>query len=141
MSRTQNGLIAGFTATERDFIRRALDRFFSTLPTVAGGIILKTWRGGPSAGQPKVPPAAQGLVARGLLRLDTSRRMPMLYFTDEGIEALRTMMRDRRLADPENFAHIRHELGIDPDPDCDDGRARKASSPAERVALAGSDGS
>jgi len=114
MSTMKDGLIAGFTAGERDFIRRALDRFFSTLPTVAEGIMLKTWRGGPNAGQPKVPPAAQGLLARGLLRLDTSRRMPMLFFTDDGIEALRVMMRDGRLADPEKFAHIRRELGIDP---------------------------
>jgi 2-hydroxychromene-2-carboxylate isomerase len=79
--------------------------------------MLKTWRGGPNSGQPKVPPAAQGLLERGLLRLDTSRRMPTLFFTDEGIEALRAMMRDGRLADPEKFAHIRQELGIDPDPD------------------------
>jgi hypothetical protein len=28
--------------------------------------------------------------------------------------ALRAMMRDRRLADPEKFAHIRVELGMDP---------------------------
>jgi hypothetical protein len=38
----------------------------------------------------------------------------MLFFTDAGIEALRAMMRDGRLADPEKFAHIRRELGIDP---------------------------
>ena len=112
----QNRLIARFTAGERDFIRRALDRFFSTLPTVAEGIMLKTWRGGPNAGQPKVPPVAQGLIARGLLRLDTSQRLPTLFFTDEGIAALRAMMRDGRLADPETFAHIRQELGIDPAP-------------------------
>jgi hypothetical protein len=31
-----------------------------------------------------------------------------------GLAALRAMMRDRRLADPEKFAHIRVELGIDP---------------------------
>jgi hypothetical protein len=37
MSSTQSGLIAGFTAGERDFVRRGLDRFFSTLPTVAEG--------------------------------------------------------------------------------------------------------
>jgi hypothetical protein len=114
MSTMKARMIAGFTAGERDYVRRALDRFFSTLPTVAEGIMLKTWRGGPQAGQPKVPPAAQSLLARGLLRLDTSRRMPMLFFTEAGIEALRAMMRDGRLADREKFAHIRQELGIDP---------------------------
>ena len=46
-----------FTPAERDYIRRELDMFFSTLPTVAEGFPLKTWRGGPQAGQPKFPPA------------------------------------------------------------------------------------
>jgi hypothetical protein len=40
--------------------------------------------------------------------------LPRLFFTETGLAALRTMMRDRRLADPERFAHIRVELGIDP---------------------------
>jgi hypothetical protein len=34
-----------FTAAERDYIRRELDMFFSTLPTAAEGFQLKTWRG------------------------------------------------------------------------------------------------
>jgi hypothetical protein len=42
-------MIAGFTAGERDYIRRELDMFFSTLPTVAEGFQLKTWRGGPTS--------------------------------------------------------------------------------------------
>jgi hypothetical protein len=33
------------------------------------------------------------------------------------LAALRAMMRDRRLVDPEKFAHIRVELGIDPPTD------------------------
>ena len=102
-----------FTAVERDYIRRELDMFFSTLPSVAEGFYLKTWRGGPQAGQPKVPQAAAGLVERGLLRLDTTARMPRLFFTDAGIAALRAMMSDARLANPAKFAHVRQELGID----------------------------
>jgi hypothetical protein len=51
-------MIAGFTAAERDYTRRNLDQFFSTLPTVANGFLLKTWRS-PQAGQPKVPLAAK----------------------------------------------------------------------------------
>ena len=58
---------AGLTAGERDYIRRELDMFFSTLPSVAEGFPLKTWRGGPHAGQPKVPPAGQGMLDRGLM--------------------------------------------------------------------------
>ena len=105
-----------FTPVERDYIRRELDMFFSTLPSVAEGFHLKTWRGGPQAGQPKVPQAAIGLVERGLLRLDTTARMPRLFFTEAGLVALRAMMADARLANPGKFAHVRQELGIDPDP-------------------------
>jgi 2-hydroxychromene-2-carboxylate isomerase len=60
---------------------------------------------------------AKGLMERGLLRLDTTGRLPRLFFTEAGIDALRAMMSDRRLADPEKFAHIRQELGIDPSPE------------------------
>ncbi len=88
--------------------------FFSTLPTVAEGFQLKTWRGGPEAGKPKVPPVARSLIDRGLMRLDTSERLPRLFFTEAGLVELRAMIADRRLADPKRFAHVRQELGIDP---------------------------
>ena len=117
MSTTQKAMIAGFAAAERDYIRSELDLFFSTLPSVAEGFQLRTWRGGPQAGKPKIPQAAQGLLDRGVMRLDLTGRLPMLFFTDAGLDALRTMMADARLADPKNFAHIRQELGIDPSPE------------------------
>ena len=41
------------TLRERDYIRGELDTFFSTLPTVAEGFQLKTWRGGPKVGKPR----------------------------------------------------------------------------------------
>src|SRR6201994_1583101 len=104
----------GFSPSERDFIRRELDMFFSTLPTVAEGFQLKTWRGGPEAGRPKVPPVARSLIDRGLMRLATSQRLPRFFFTEAGLVELRTMMADRRLADPKRFAHVREELGIHP---------------------------
>ena len=105
------------TPGERGYIRSELDMFFSTLPSVAEGFHLKTWRGGPQAGQAKVPQAAAGLIGRGLMRLDATTRQPRLFFTDAGLAALRAMMADRRMADPAKFAHIRRELGIDPAPD------------------------
>ena len=114
MSKRQGLTIAGFTPGERDYIRHELDQFFSTLPSVAEGFQLKTWRGGPEAGRPRLPRTAQGLVARGLLRLDEEQRPPRLFFTEAGMMALRAMMADGRLADPKKFAHIRRELGIDP---------------------------
>jgi hypothetical protein len=57
---------------------------------------------------------ADGLLDRGFVSLDPHSRPPRLFFTAAGLIALRAMMRDRRLADPERFAHIQLELGIDP---------------------------
>jgi len=51
------------------------------------------------------------------MRLDTSQRIPQLLFTEAGLAELRTMMSDRGLADPQKFAHVRQDLGIDPVPD------------------------
>jgi hypothetical protein len=68
--------IATFTASERMYIRRELDQFFSTLPTVAEGFQLKTWRTDPKHGQTKLSSAAESLVERGLMRLDV-----MLHLT------------------------------------------------------------
>jgi hypothetical protein len=113
---TKQAPTTGFAPAERDYIRRELDMFFSTLPTVAENFQLKIWRGGPEAGKPKLPPVARGLVERGLMRLDISQRLPRLFFTEAGLVELHAMMADRRLADPKRFAHIRQELGIDPVP-------------------------
>jgi hypothetical protein len=57
------------------------------------------------------------------MQLDTSGRLPRLFFTDAGLAELRTMMTDRRFADPKKFAHVRQELGIDPIPDTEALRA------------------
>jgi len=117
MTKPEKAMIAGFTSAEREYIRSELDMYFSTLPSVAEGFQIKTWRGGPQAGKPKIPQAAQGLLDRGLMRLDLTGRLPMLFFTDAGLDALRVMMADGRLADPKKFAHVRQELGIDPSPE------------------------
>ncbi len=114
MTKLQTAPVAVFTAGERAYIRGELDMVFSTLPTVAEGFQLKTWRGGPDAGKPKLSSIARGLVERGLMRLDTSQHFPRLFFTETGLAGLRAMMAGRRLADPKKFAHIRRELGIDP---------------------------
>ena len=114
VARSNDRRVHGFTAGERDYIRRELDMFFSTLPSVAEGFHLKTWCSGPDAGKPKLPPTAKGLIARGLMRLDSEGHFPRLFFTEAGLTALRAMMTDRRLADPKKFAHVRQELGIDP---------------------------
>ena len=104
---------APFTPAERDYIRRELDMFFSTLPSVAEGFYLKTWRGGPQAGQPKVPPAVRTMLERGLVELRTDQPWPRAHFTPAGLAALCEMARDRRLLDPVRYAHVRQELGLD----------------------------
>ncbi len=106
-----------FTTGERDYIRRELDRFFSTLPSVADGFQIRKWRGGPQASQPKVPLVAKGLLERGLMRLEPKPWPPRLFFTETGLAALRAMMANTRFANPKIFAHVRQELGIDPGPE------------------------
>jgi hypothetical protein len=48
------------------------------------------------------------------MRLETGQRLPRLFVTEAGLITLRTMMMDRRLADPKRLAHVRQELGINP---------------------------
>jgi hypothetical protein len=106
---------SGLSPEERNYIRRELDMVFSTLPTVADGFLLKVWATGPNKGRPKLPPAAQSLAARSFVTVDETQHPPRLMFTTSGREALRAMMASPRHADPVKFAHIRRELGIDPE--------------------------
>ena len=112
-----------FTPLEREYIRRELDMFFGTLPSVAEGFQLRTWRGGPLAGQPKVPPPVRTMVERGLVEIRTDARVPKVYFSAAGLTALRLLALDRRYMDPQKFAHVRTELGLEalieePAPSC-----------------------
>jgi hypothetical protein len=104
--------IDAFTAPERDIIRRELGQHFGSFPSVAEGMFLRVWRGGPLAGKPKLPPAIQTMMARGLVEIQTDRGMPRAFFTQAGLAALRQLAKDRRLLDPVRYAHIRHELGL-----------------------------
>jgi hypothetical protein len=96
---------------ERDYTRRELDMFFSRLPTVAEAFRLKTWRGGPEAGKPKVWPVAGSRLDRGPMRLDTSECLPRLFFT-----ACRITLDDSGppLRPTRNVTHVRQEFGIEP---------------------------
>jgi SRSO17 transposase len=71
-----SGSSTGFTPGERDYIRRELEMFFSTYPTVAEGFQLKTWRGGAHAGEAKLPPAAKSLLERGLSQARAQAGVP-----------------------------------------------------------------
>ncbi len=101
-----------FTAPERAYIRRELHMFFGTLPAVTDGFQLRTWRGGPLAGQPKVPPALRTMVERGLMEVRASTPLPRAYFSQRGLAALRRLVLDPRYMNPEKFAHVRAELGL-----------------------------
>jgi hypothetical protein len=72
-----------FTAPERELLRREFCRHFGQDPAIADGIFLRTWRGGARLLHPS------------------------------GAAALRQLVMDKRAMDPERFAHLRTELGVD----------------------------
>src|ERR687886_1823523 len=102
-----------FTQQERDLIRLEMGMRFGQYPELANGLFLRTWRGGPHKGEPKIPKVIQGMLDRGLVEI---RPNPMgrqaAFFTEAGLEALRQLLLDRRAMDPERFAHLRQELGM-----------------------------
>src|SRR5687767_12263302 len=94
--RTDRPPPAPFTVPERELIRREMGMRFGQYPCLADGLFLRTWRGGPRKGEPKLPPAVQSLLARGLVELRTERMGPRAVFTEAGLAALRELVRDRR---------------------------------------------
>jgi hypothetical protein len=64
------------------------------------------------------PAAAKSLTSRALATIDETKHPLRLVFTAAGLEVLREMMANPKLADPVKFARIRRELGIDPSLDC-----------------------
>lgn len=112
MSARTNQTACPFTTQEREYIRRELDMFFGTLPSVADGFPLRTWRGGQLSGQPKLPPPLRTMVDRGLMQIWTGAPMPRAFFTEKGLGALRGLASDRRYMDPQKFAHVLNELGL-----------------------------
>ena len=59
--------------------------------------------------------AGRYLLDRSLLELRISQRGPRAFFTEAGLTALRQLVLDGRAMDPARFAHLRLELGIDPE--------------------------
>src|SRR5689334_8579534 len=92
-------LPSSFTAAERELLRRELGVHFGQYPRLADGLLLRSWRGGPHAGEPKLPP--------------TERTGPRVFLTEAGLAALRQLRQDRRAMDPARFGHLRRELGLD----------------------------
>src|SRR5689334_18436445 len=114
MSHRSERVPAAFTAAERELLRRELCRHFGEDPRIADGLFLRTWRGGERRNQPKIPPAVQTMLERGLVELRTTNGGPRAFFTAAGLVALRLLVLDRRAMDPERFGHLRVELGLEP---------------------------
>jgi hypothetical protein len=74
MSRRAEALPISFTAQERELIRHEMGIHFSQYPSLADGIFLRTWRGGPQKNQPKIPPAVRSMMDRGLVEIRTTER-------------------------------------------------------------------
>lgn len=83
---------------------------------MADGLMLRTWRVGPNAGPPKLPPAVQSLLARGLVELRTDGRWPTAQFTPAGLAALRQLAQDRRALDAARYVHVRREFALNAGP-------------------------
>jgi len=101
---------APFNTAERNLLRHEFLVRFGQAPCLADGIWLRSWRGGPQAGQPKIPAAVASMLERGLVELGPDRIGFRARFTASGITALRLLAQDRRALDPKQYAHIREEL-------------------------------
>jgi hypothetical protein len=115
MSRRSKPVPVSFTARERDLIRHEMGLHFGQYPSLADGIFLRTWRGGPEKSEPKIPPAVRTMMDRGLVEIRNTERGPRAFFTKAGLEELRRLLLHRRYMDPARFAHLRQELGLEPD--------------------------
>src|SRR5262252_8273957 len=113
MSSESDRLPCPFDAREREFIRREFGVHFGQPSYLADGILLRTWRSGPEKHQPKLPPAVRSMIERGLVELRSGPRGARGFFTAAGITAMRQLVADRRLMNPQTFAHLRLELGLD----------------------------
>jgi hypothetical protein len=99
-----------FTTGERALIRQAFGLHFGQYPRVADDIFLRVWRGGPEAGQPKLPPAVKSMVERRLLEIRPMAPWSRAYFTKTGLVALRALAANPRYLDSEAYRHLAREL-------------------------------
>jgi hypothetical protein len=67
---------------ERALIRHEMGQHFGQYPRLADGIMLRTWRTGERKGQPKIPPAIDSMMARGLVAIRHESRCRGVGETD-----------------------------------------------------------
>jgi hypothetical protein len=113
MSRRSERAACPFDPRERDLIRREFGVHFGQPARLSDGMFLRTWRSGPEKGQPKLPPALRSMLERGLVEVRPHPRGVRAFFSESGFAAMRLLLLDRRLMNPESFAHLRAELGLD----------------------------
>ena len=101
-----------FSAAERELIRREFGMHFGSYPSLAEGILLRTWRDGPHKGEPKLPLAVQTMLERGLVEVRADRLWARAFFTEAGLATLRELAADRRFLPPDRYGHLRQELGL-----------------------------
>src|SRR3712207_9047343 len=93
-----------FGAAERELIRREMGVRFGQHPHLADGLFLRTWRGGPQKGEPKIPPAVASMLARGLVEIGRGPFGHRAFFTVAGLAAPRALGADRPAAYPARCA-------------------------------------
>ena len=103
---------SSFTPRERELIRREFCRRFGQDPSVADGIFLRTWHSGPPKGEPKIPLAVQGLLARGLVEVGPGRYGPRVLFTEAGLAEFRYRLPPPRLAGGISGLISRHSASV-----------------------------
>ena len=101
-----------FTPAERAWLRQELGVHFGAPSHIADGIFVRSWKSGPEKGKPKLPPAAQSMLARGLIEIRPARIGYAAFLTDSGLAALRLLVLDARAMDPARFGHLREQLGL-----------------------------
>ena len=101
-----------FTSAERAWLHQELGVRFGAPPQIADGLFLRSWKSGPEKGKPKLPPAAQSMLARGLIEIRPARIGYAAFLTDAGLAAFRLLVLDARAMDPARFGHLREQLGV-----------------------------
>lgn len=105
----------GLTREETSYLRIELLPRFGVAPSLADGILLRSWKSGPLTGSPRLPPAVKSLAERGFLLI----RQPFpgqpfrAFWTPVGLNVLTEALRDRRTFNPKRYAHLTSELASD----------------------------
>ena len=100
------------TTAERELIRGEMGPHFGQLPSLADGLLLRTWRDGPQRASRSCRPRRGACWSVAWSRPETGRCGPRAFFPEAGLAVLGHLLRDRRAMDPARFAHLRRELGL-----------------------------